>query len=385
MYEKLKYRKKYARMLVIWGNMRGDSMKKILIADDADVNREIITAIFSEEFNIIEARDGGEAITIIDREREDLSLILLDLVMPVCDGLGVLTYMKRHNLVEKIPVIMITGKSNAESDAKAYEYDAADIIYKPFSARVVSKRVHNIIELYESRRNMEKKLEERTMELKYALKKLSIAHEDLIRNNDFLISALVSVLELRSLETGLHIQRVQIFTRIMLEMWIRSHEDCEISDQDIDIIVEAAALHDIGKIAISDDILCKPSKLTKDEYEIMKTHTIRGCEILEHFKQHESVFYKYCHDICRYHHERHDGQGYPDGLVGAEIPVWSQVVAIADVYDALVSPRVYKDAYDHDIAFSMISSGQCGVFSPDILDCFNQVRQDLINVTSTMQ
>lgn len=356
-------------------------MKKILIADDAEMNREILCSIFEEQFEILQAENGEQAIEMIEKEKRNLSLILLDLLMPLKTGMDVLEWMDSNKLIDSIPVIMITGEASTESDVKAYEYGVADIIYKPFSRRVVMRRTLNIIELYEHRYDVEKKLEERSLELRIAMKQLKRASEKLAQNNDFLVNALGSVLELRSLESGQHIRRVQDFTRIILNTWVELHKECTLNEEDIEQIIGAAALHDIGKIAIPDDILCKPGKLTNEEYEIMKTHTTKGCELLENFKQEDSDFYHYCYDICRYHHERYDGRGYPDRLEGNSIPLWAQVVSIADVYDALVSPRVYKAPYDVNEAFRMIHAGECGVFSPDILECFDTAKFEIIEAT----
>jgi len=358
-------------------------MKKILIADDSEINREILSEIFIEQFEVLHAADGEQAIELIGKEKENLSLIMLDLVMPKKDGMAVLDYIHKIELNDVIPVIMITGEATTESDIKAYEYGAADIIYKPFSRRVVTRRALNIIELYETRKDMEKQLEERTVELQYAMRKLAKEHERVLQNNDFLIKALGSVLELRSLESGVHIARVQVFTRILLKNWKLLHMDCKFTNEEIEQMVAASALHDIGKIAIPDEILCKPGRLTAEEYEIMKTHTTRGCELLEHFQLSESDFYNYCYDICNYHHERYDGGGYPFGLQGEQIPLWAQVVAIADVYDALVSPRIYKAPYSIDEAFRMIENGECGVFSPEIMECFENSKFEIIAATET--
>lgn len=356
-------------------------MKKILIADDAEMNREILCSIFEEQFELLQAENGEQAIELINKEKRNLSLIMLDLIMPVKTGMDVLEWMKENNLIDRIPVIMITGESSTESDIQAYEYGVADIIYKPFSRRVVMRRSLNIIELYEHRDDVEKKLEERNVELRIAMKQLKRASEKLASNNDFLVNALGSVLELRSLESGTHIRRVQNFTRILMNTYVVLHKDCGIDEEAIEQIVGAAALHDIGKIAIPDEILCKPGKLTKEEYEIMKTHTTKGCELLENFKQEDSDFYGYCYDICRYHHERYDGKGYPDRLEGDDIPIWAQVVSIADVYDALVSPRVYKAPYDVNEAYRMIHNGECGTFSPDMLECFDAAKFEIFGAT----
>lgn len=237
------------------------------------------------------------------------------------------------------------------------------------------RRALNIIELYEQRNDMEKALLSKTREVMEFQRKLE-------KNNEFLINALSSVVEFRSLESGEHIQRVKCFSKIILEKWKELNPDCGFSEEDIKLMVEASALHDIGKIGIPDKILLKPGRLTAEEFDTMKTHTTIGCELLERFKQEDSDFYRYCRDICRYHHERYDGGGYPDGLVGEEIPIWAQIVSVVDVYDALVSPRVYKDPYDIDTAFNMIYDGECGTFSPKVLDCLRSSREEIVSATN---
>ena len=348
--------------------------KTILIADDAELNRDILKFIFDEQFNILEAVNGREAIDMIERNSDSISLLFLDLVMPEIDGLEVLEYMQKEGYLDKIPVIMITGEASVDSDVKAYEYGVSDIIYKPFDARIVMRRTMNILELYEHRINIENELAIRTKELEKS-------REQLEKSNEFLVNALSSVVEFRSLESGEHIKRVKYFTRILLNCLVKFFPQYKITKEQIDLIVNASALHDLGKIAISDSILLKPGKLTDKEFEDMKKHSIYGCELLENFKQDESEFYRYCYDICRYHHERYDGNGYPDGLSGEEIPIWAQVVSIVDVYDALISKRVYKMPYATDEAIRMIHDGECGIFSPTILECFDLSKADLFKAT----
>lgn len=347
---------------------------EILIADDAEVNRHLLRLIFAEQYEVIEARDGEETLEMIEMHRDKLAVIFLDLVMPKASGLDVLKFMSLKGYIDIIPVIMITGESTDESDEKAYEYGASDIIYKPFAPKVVMRRTKNIVELFESRRNIEKELESRTREL-FASK------EALKRNSDFLINALSSVVEFRSLESGEHIERVQRFTKILTKYIMVNYPEYGITKEKAKLIVSASALHDIGKIAIPDNILLKPGKLTPEEFEEMKKHTTFGCEILERFRQNDNDFYRYCYDICRYHHERYDGKGYPDNLVGDDIPIWAQIVSIVDVYDALVSPRVYKTPFAFNEAIRMIYEGECGVFSPKILDCFDWAKEEFQELT----
>lgn len=346
----------------------------LLIVDDMDINREILMDIFEEQFDAIEAADGEEAIRQLEMHKDEIALMFLDLQMPQKNGLEVLEYMNRENLMQKIPVIMITGEATVESDVNAYELGVSDIIYKPFSEAIVIRRTLNLIELFEHRIHLEEELKKRTQELMKSREKLS-------KSNEFLIDALSSVVEFRSMESGEHIQRVKYFTNVILKYLNKLYPEYGLTDEQIHLITHAAALHDIGKIAIADNILMKPGKLTKDEFEVMKTHTTVGCEILEKFKQEENEFYRYCYDICRYHHERYDGGGYPDKLVGEDIPIWAQVVSVVDVYDALVSKRVYKIPYAVDEAARMIREGECGVFSPKILDCFEQAKNVLFELT----
>ena len=345
----------------------------LLIADDVMINREMLKDIFEGKYKILEAANGEEAIELLENNKDKIALLFLDLVMPKKTGLDVMHYMSLNDMINIIPVIMITGEATVESDVRAYELGAADIIYKPFEPEVVIRRAKNIIELYQHRISIENELELRTKELYESKKKLE-------ENNNFLVNALSSIVEFRSLESGEHIQRVKSFTRIMLKHWRALYGQKQFKDEQIELIVDASALHDIGKIAIPDVILLKPGKLTDEEYAEMKKHTIYGCLMLEKFKQEENEFYRYCYDICRYHHERYDGRGYPDGLKGEEIPVWAQIVSIVDVFDALINKRVYKDSFSIDEAFAMIHNGECGCFSTKLLDCFDDAKEDLIVV-----
>lgn len=360
----------YFKMFKEEGAGSMDEKKTILIADDAELNRELLKQIFDKQFHVLEAKDGAQTIKILDEQHDEISMLFLDLIMPEKTGLEVMEHMNNKGYMKTIPVIMITGEATDETDMKAYEYGASDIIYKPFAAKVILRRAMNILELFESRLEMEEKLEKRT-------KQLVASREKLEKSNEFLINALSSVVEFRSLESGEHIKRVKFFTRIFLNYLKKYYPEYELTKDQIDLMVNASALHDIGKIAIPDSILLKPAKLTKDEFAEMKKHTVYGCEILEKFKQEDSEFYRYCYDICRYHHERYDGNGYPDGLSGEDIPIWAQVVSIVDVYDALVSKRVYKTPYATDVAVRMIHDGECGVFSPKILDCFDKATDIL--------
>ncbi len=352
--------------------------QQILIVDDEEVNRVILKGVFQDEYEILEAPNGQEA-TVQIENHQNIVLILLDVVMPVMDGFGVLEYMKKHDLLEKIPVILITGETVQDSDDQAYTYGVADVMHKPFYPHIVRRRGKNIIELYQNKHNMERRLKEQEEAI--------MAKEKKIReSNEFMIDALSSVVEFRSLETGEHVRRIKYFTRIMLKYLMKYFPKYGLTEAQVDAIARASALHDIGKIGIPDAILLKPGRLTADEFEVMKTHTTIGCEVLEKFHADQTdEFYRYCYEICRYHHERWDGNGYPDHLVGEEIPISAQIVAIADVYDALVSPRVYKSAYANNIAYEMIMKGECGEFSPDVLECFGLAKEDFFNIVEVIK
>ncbi len=352
--------------------------QQILIVDDEEVNRMILGGIFEDDYEVLEAENGQDANDLI-AANENIVLILLDVVMPVLNGFGVLEYMQQHDLLEKIPVILITGETVIDSDDQAYSYGVADVMHKPFYPHIVERRAKNIIELYQNKHNMEERLKEQEVEIRAQEKKIR-------ENNEFMIDALSSVVEFRSLETGEHVRRIKYFTRIMLKYLMKYFPKYGLTPTQVDEIARASALHDIGKIGISDAILLKPGKLTPEEFEVMKTHTTIGCEILEKFRENQTdEFYKYCYEICRYHHERWDGNGYPDHLVGEEIPISAHIVAIADVYDALVSPRVYKSPYANNIAYDMIMNGECGQFSPDVLECFALAKEDFFNIVEVIK
>lgn len=345
--------------------------QQILIVDDEAINREILKSMF-EEYDTLEAENGIEAIARISSS-SSLVLILLDVSMPVMTGFDVLEYMQEHELIEKIPVILITGETIINSEDKAYSYGVADVIHKPFYPHIVKKRSQNIIELYQNKLEMERRLKQQELEIK--------AQEKEIReNNDVMLEALSSLVEFRSVETGEHTQRMKYFTKIMLEYVQEYFPKYGLDSYQIDQIVHASVLHDIGKIGIPDAILLKPGRLSDEEFEIMKTHTTIGCDILEKsYRKKDSDFYRYSYDICRHHHERWDGSGYPDHLSGEELSIGVQAVSLADVYDALISPRVYKQPFSKDKAYDMIMDGACGQFSPDILKCFALAKDDVFH------
>lgn len=345
--------------------------QQILIVDDETINREVLKSMFTE-YDRLEAENGKEAIEKIAASR-NLVLILLDISMPVMTGFDVLEYMHEHKLLDKIPVILITGETVIDSEDKAYSYGVADVIHKPFYPHIVKKRSQNIIDLYQHKLEMELRLRQQEIEIKEQEKEIR-------ENNEVMLEALSSLVEFRSVETGEHTQRIKYFTKIMLEYMQEYFPKYGLDKYQIDQIVRASVLHDIGKIGIPDSILLKPGRLTNEEFEIMKSHTTLGCEILEKsYRKKDTDFYRYSYDICRHHHERWDGRGYPDHLKGEGLSIGVQVVSVADVYDALISPRVYKEPFSKDKAYDMITGGECGQFSPDVMECFALAKEDVFN------
>lgn len=348
---------------------------KILVVDDALMNRDILKEILKDTYDILEAEDGKAALKILDAEDNEISAILLDLVMPVMDGFQVLEELNARKMIEKIPVLIISGENSTQNEQRCFDLGIADFIGKPFNARLVRKRVQNAAEHYANRNELEAKVEEQTNVLRKAYITLKSQAEQLKRRNQDIIEILGTVVEYRNLESGEHVKRVGEYTRILAETFMVEYPEYGLTQDKIDVIVSASALHDIGKITIPDSILLKPGRLTKDEFEYMKSHTTRGCELLESMKNVlDPKYEKVSSEICRHHHERFDGKGYPDGLKGDAIPLSAQLVSVADVYDALVNERCYKDAFSPEEAFRMIVNGECGVFSPRLMEVFRKVR-----------
>ena len=337
---------------------------KILIVDDSEMNREILSSILGDEFDILEAADGKECISVIRKHGRDIALVLLDIVMPEMDGFEVLEFMNKHEWIDDIPVIMISSEDSAASVKKAYEMGVSDYINRPFDVEVVHRRVFNTIKLYAKQRRL------------IALITNQVYEKE--KNNRILIEILSQIVEFRNGESGRHVLNVNIITGILLEQLTQITDKYNISWSDRLIITTAASLHDIGKIGINEKILNKAGRLTPQEIKKIKEHTVIGASILENmelFKDEELV--KTAYQICRWHHERYDGRGYPDGLKGEEIPVSAQVVALADVYDALVSRRVYKKSYSHEEAMKMILGGECGAFNPVLLQCLTEAQDKI--------
>ena len=334
---------------------------RILVVDDSEMNREILSEILNEEYDIIEADSGDTCIDMLRKYETGISLVLLDIVMPGMDGFGVLNYMNRHHYLEDIPVIMISSEDSTETVRRAYEMGVSDYINRPFDAGVVHRRVYNTIKLYAKQRRL------------IALITNQVYEKE--KNNRMMVGILSQIVEFRNGESGSHVLNINIFTGMLLESLVQHTDKYDLSWSERLLITTASALHDIGKIGIDDKILNKPGRLTDEEFKIMQNHTIIGASILENMGSYQDEeLMKVAYQICRWHHERYDGKGYPDGLKGDEIPISAQVVSLADVYDALVSERVYKKAYSHEKAIEMIINGECGCFNPILLECLLDIQ-----------
>lgn len=330
------------------------------------MNRSILADILGEEYEILEAEDGVQAISMLQKHAIEISAVLLDIVMPHMDGFEVLKVMNQRHWIDDIPVIMISAENSSKQVEQAYELGVTDFIIRPFDALVVHRRVVNTVLLYTKQKRLLAIVAAQIDEKEY--------------RNSLMVDILSHLVEFRNGESSQHILNVRTLTEVLLRQLQKRTDRYQLTQADISSINTAAALHDIGKIAIDEKILNKPGRLTKEEFEVMKTHALTGAEMLGNLPAYQNEpLVKFAYEICRWHHERYDGKGYPDGLVGEEIPISAQVVALADVYDALTSKRCYKEAFPHAQAIQMILNGECGTFNPLLLECLQSVEGNLEN------
>ena len=334
---------------------------QILLVDDSEMNRLILAEILQGDYRILEAKDGRECMDALQAEAGNIALVLLDINMPVMDGFEVLKAMNANHTIEDIPVIMI---SSDDAIRRSYELGASDYVNRPFDARIVYRRVTNTIKLYAKQRRLVQMVSDQIR-----------AREN---NTDTLVGVLSHIVEFRNGESGAHVLHIRIITELLLHRLLEISSQYPITAEQQDNIPLASALHDIGKIGIDEKILNKPGKLTPEEYEVIKTHSMLGAEMLHQLENfNEQPLLQTAYEITRWHHERWDGRGYPDGLKGDEIPISAQLVALADVYDALTSERCYKKAFSHEKAVQMILNGECGAFNPLLRQCLTDMQTDL--------
>ena len=337
--------------------------QKILIVDDSEMNRAILTGILDDGYDFLEAENGLQALDVL-RAHRDISLVLLDIVMPELDGFGVLSVMSEQHWIDQTPVIMISAESDSMLVERAYQLGATDYISRPFDKSVVRRRVINTLMLYGKQKHLMRMITEQVYRRE--------------KSNRLMTGILSHIVEFRNAESGPHVQHIQTVSELLLRQLARKTDRYTLTEDDIALISTASALHDIGKISIPDSILNKPGKLTAEEFEVVKTHAAVGASILQNLPMtQDEPLIQVAYQICRWHHERYDGHGYPDGLVGDQIPITAQVVSLADVYDALTGERCYKKAYPHETAVRMIQNGECGVFNPLLIECLLDIQDQL--------
>ncbi len=337
--------------------------QKILIVDDSEMNRAILTGILDDGYDFLEAENGLQALDVL-RAHRDISLVLLDIVMPELDGFGVLSVMGEQHWIDQTPVIMISAESDSMLVERAYQLGATDYISRPFDKSVVRRRVINTLMLYGKQKHLMRMITEQVYKRE--------------KSNRLMTGILSHIVEFRNAESGPHVQHIQTVSELLLRQLARKTDRYALTEDDIALISTASALHDIGKISIPDSILNKPGKLTAEEFEVVKTHAAVGASILQNLPMtQDEPLIQVAYQICRWHHERYDGHGYPDGLVGGQIPITAQVVSLADVYDALTGERCYKKAYPHETAVRMIQNGECGVFNPLLIECLLDIQDQL--------
>ena len=347
----------------------------ILIFEDNSIDRAILVELFRSEYKILEAENGKEGLDLLKNNLPSIAIVLLDNIMPVMDGFAVLEYLKEKNILTKIPFIMITGESSAEMERKGYEYGIISYVKKPYHPEVVKQVVQNAVGWFKYKMQLELMVKKQNINMQKQNSVLRQQTKKLNHVNEILIDSLSNIVEFRNMESKQHIKRIREYSLCLGKSVMKLYPEYELTPEKLIQIGWASSLHDIGKIAIPDSIILKPAKLTKDEFELIKSHTTKGAEIIQHrVRLNDRAIFDYDYDIARHHHEKYDGNGYPDGLKGDEISIAAQIVSLVDVYDALTSKRVYKIAYESDKAYQMILNGHSGVFSPKLLKAFTEVK-----------
>ncbi len=348
----------------------------VLIVDDVELNRGILCEMLEGEYRTLEAQDGIEALEAMEAHRDEIAVVLLDLMMPRMGGLEVLETMAQQHLLDRFPALIITGETSPEMEDRCLASGAYDFIKKPFQPSLVLRRTRNAAALFTYKNHLEEQVALQTAQLTRQAEALRAKNAQLREMNEMTIELLSDIIEARNLESGTHVQRVRAFTRILGLRLMERFPEYGLDRNQVEVIALASMMHDVGKIMISDAILLKPGKLTPEEFDIIKQHTILGCEVLDHTSyMWEEDYYRCCLQICRSHHEKFDGRGYPEGLAGDSIPIAAQIVSIADCYDALTNERVYKKAFSPERSYEMLMGGECGVFNPKLMQCLEDCRE----------
>ena len=355
----------------------------VLIVDDQSANRDSLAELLRDSYKVKEAVNGIEALEVIAKARESIAAMLLDLVMPKMNGQEVLAKMSEAKLMDEFPVIVCAGENNMDVVEKCFAYGISDFIKKPFENELVLQRVKRLDSMYRSRRESNDKLRKFAKVLQNQNKILEQQARQQRSDNISLMDSLGTIVEYRNTENHEHIRRVKAFTRILATHMMKEFPEYKLTEEQITQIAAASALHDIGKIMIPDNILFKPGKYTSEEFDYMKSHTIRGYDIIAQIADNwDKELMDYCKQIARYHHEKFDGRGYPENLKGDKIPIAAQVVSVTDCFEALISESLYKKAYTFDVAFQMILNGDCGAFNPKLMEAFRNSREEFKVIAS---
>ena len=355
----------------------------VLIVDDQSSNRQILAEILKNDYKILDAADGAEALDLLSAKESEIAVMLLDIVMPRMNGIEVLKKMNEDKLTDSFPIMVCTGEGSMNVVEQCFEYGISDFIRKPYDSEMILHRVKKLDALYKARSESNAKLKRAVAVMQNQNKILEKQAEKQKRDNTNIIDALGTIVEYRNTENHNHIRRVKAFTRVLAVHMKDEFPEYKLNDKKIEMITTASALHDIGKIMIPDEILFKPGKYTAEEFDYMKSHTIRGYDIIVQIADNwDKELMEYCKSIARSHHEKYDGRGYPENLKGDDIPIAAQIVSLTDCFEALISESLYKKAYSFDVAFQMILNGDCGAFNPKLLEAFRNSKEEFRKIAS---
>ena len=351
---------------------------KILIVDDSKFNRQVLIDILKDSYAVIEAQNGLEALKIVEGQMKEIVAVFLDINMPEMDGIAFLKVMTEKDYLGAFPVLVVTSEQSVNQVAECFEYGAADYIRKPVNTDFVKQRLQKLLELYEQKNDFKERLDKQTLTMRSQYRLLQQQAMQLKKNNENIINILGTIVEYRNMEGRTHTTRVKGFTKILGKHMMKDYPEYGLTEDKINAIATASVLHDVGKVMLSDAVLLKPGKLTAEEFEYVKSHSIKGYDIVNSIADlWEGEYIEYSREIVRWHHEKYDGSGYPDGLKGDEIPISAQLVSVADCYDSLISESVYKGAIPYEEAYNMILQGECGMFSYKLLECLRKAKEEM--------
>lgn len=351
---------------------------KILIVDDSKFNRQVLIDILKDSYAVIEAQNGLEALKIVEGQMKEIVAVFLDINMPEMDGITFLKKMTEKDYLGAFPVLVVTSEQSVNQVAECFEYGAADYIRKPVNTDFVKQRLQKLLELYEQKNDFKERLDKQTLTMRSQYRLLQQQAMQLKKNHENIINILGTIVEYRNMEGRTHTTRVKGFTKILGKHMMKDYPEYGLTEDKINAIATASVLHDVGKVMLSDAVLLKPGKLTAEEFEYVKSHSIKGYDIVNSIADlWEGEYIEYSREIVRWHHEKYDGSGYPDGLKGDEIPISAQLVSVADCYDSLISESVYKGAIPYEEAYNMILQGECGMFSYKLLECLRKAKEEM--------